>query len=133
MVPKTHLGINAGLCGRVLSCGPGVAEVALVATDEMSVDGFGLVHGGFVFGFADYAAMVAINDPLVVLGAADVRLLAPVKVGDRLHASARAEGPIGRKNHVDVRVTVGTVEVMAGRFTCYILDEHVLVRAGRAG
>jgi acyl-coenzyme A thioesterase PaaI-like protein len=44
----------------------------------MAADQRGLVHGGFTFGLADYAAMVAVNDPNVVLGAAEVRFLAPV-------------------------------------------------------
>jgi acyl-coenzyme A thioesterase PaaI-like protein len=49
----------------------------------MVVDAHGLVHGGFVFGLADYAAMLAVNDPNVVLGAAEARFLKPVRRGDQ--------------------------------------------------
>jgi acyl-coenzyme A thioesterase PaaI-like protein len=48
----------------------------------MAVDDRGLVHGGFVFGLADHAAMLAVNDPNVVLGAASTRFLKPVRVGE---------------------------------------------------
>ena len=47
----------------------------------MAADGRGLVHGGFTFGLADFAAMCAVNDPNVVLGAATCKFLAPVQVG----------------------------------------------------
>lgn len=41
------------------------------------------------FGLADYAAMLAVNEPTVVLGKAEVRFLKPVKVGERLLARTR--------------------------------------------
>jgi len=48
----------------------------------MVVDDHKLVHGGFIFGAADYAAMAAVNDPNVVLGSAEVSFLKPSKSGD---------------------------------------------------
>ena len=50
---------------------PGYAKVTMVTTPVMSADDRGLTHGGFYFGMADYAAMLAVNDPNVVLGSAD--------------------------------------------------------------
>ena len=70
-------------CGTLVELGEGSARVALDAIDSMVVDAQGLVHGGFVFGLADYAAMLAVNDPNVVLGAAETRFLKPVRRGDR--------------------------------------------------
>ena len=67
----------------------GTARVGLTTLPEMAVDAAGLVHGGFVFGLADHAAMLAVNDPYVVLGSAAVRFLRPVRVGERLIAEAR--------------------------------------------
>lgn len=32
----------------------------------MAADEYRLVHGGFIFGLADYAVMLAINEPTVV-------------------------------------------------------------------
>ena len=82
MRPQTHLSIDPRLCGAPVTLSPGQATVQFVATAQMAVDEHGLVHGGFVFGLADHAAMLAVNDPNVVLGAADTRFLAPVRVGD---------------------------------------------------
>ena len=53
---------------------------------RMAADGSGLAHGGFIFGLADYAAMIAVNHPNVVLGAAEVRFLKPVVSGETVVA-----------------------------------------------
>lgn len=98
----------------------------LVTVPEMAADERGLVHGGFVFGAADYAAMLAVNDPHVVLGAAEVRFLEPVEVGDSLVLEARTESVEGRKHRVEVMARRGEESVMTGTFTCFVLDRHVL-------
>ncbi|MEZ4484205.1 MAG: hotdog domain-containing protein [Syntrophotaleaceae bacterium] len=56
--------------------------------DEMCADDAGLIHGGFTFGLADYSAMLAVNDPHVVLGGAETRFLAPVQCGEVMVATA---------------------------------------------
>ena len=93
---------------------------------SMSADERGLTHGGFYFGMADYAAMLAINDPNVVLGAAETRFLKPVREGDVLTASANVTGEKGKKRLVDVAVERGSDTVFTGTFTCFVLDKHVL-------
>jgi acyl-coenzyme A thioesterase PaaI-like protein len=92
----------------------------------MAADDRGLVHGGFVFGLADYAAMLAVNDPNVVLGSADVRFSKPVRVGERLLARAAVEEKEGRRSRVKVEVLRGGEVVMAGTFVCFTLERHVL-------
>ena len=78
---NTHLNINTALCGKVTKLEANYAEVLLHTTQQMSADEQGLVHGGFIFAAADYAAMSAVNDPYVVLGASASKFVAPVKVG----------------------------------------------------
>jgi len=104
--------------------------VALEATDSMAVDAQGLVHGGFVFGLADYAAMLAVNEPNVVLGAAETRFLKPVRVGERMVASARTVDANGRKREVRVEAAVSSEPVFEGIFTCFVLERHVLEGVG---
>lgn len=103
-----------------------MARVELETVPEMAADGRGLVHGGFVFGLADYAAMLAVDHPNVVLAGAEVRFLKPVVVGERLSASARAEEESGRKRRVRVEVRRGGETVMAGDFLCAVPERHVL-------
>lgn len=123
---QTHLNIDAGLCGRVVELGDGRATVVLRTTTDMSADTMGLVHGGFVFGAADYAAMVAVNDPNVVLGSAQTRFTAPVRAGDEVAFEAEVTAREGKKQVVEVAGRVGEREVFTGTFKAYVLDKHVL-------
>lgn len=131
MASKTHLLIDRRLVGEPVELGEGSASVALVALPEMAADDRGLVHGGFVFGLADYAAMLAVNDPNVVLGSADVRLLKPVRVGERLTARAVVVAADSRRAKVYVEVLRDGEAVMAGTFICFTLDQHVFDREER--
>jgi len=126
MTPNTHLGIDNSLCGQPESLSDGRAVVALVTLQSMAADARGLVHGGFVFGAADYAAMLAVNDPNVVLGSADLRFLAPVEVGQTVRCEARIVETKGRKNTVEVICSVGEKVVANGSLVCFVLDAHVL-------
>lgn len=109
--------------------GEGKAVVTLLLREEMRVDETGLVHGGFVFGLADYAAMLAINEPNVVLGSADVRFLAPAAVGEHLSAQAEALPADGKKRPVRVQVTAGDKAVLSGTFVCFVPNAHVLTKS----
>src|SRR4051794_12317567 len=101
MNPHTHLGVTPKWVGTPSDLGPGMASATLVTLPEMAADGAGLVHGGFVFGLADYAAMLAVDHPNVVLGGAEVRFLAPVEVGEEVVAHAHVTESRGRTHHVD--------------------------------
>ena len=123
---KTHDRIDPRLVGSPIRLTEGAAEVGLTTLPEMAADERGLVHGGFLFGLADYAAMLAVNDPLVVLGAAEVRFVAPVAVGEVVVAEAERREQKGKKHVVAVRARVGEREVMTGTLTTFVLEKHVL-------
>ena len=125
---NTHLLASKKLIGSVIAIHEGGATVKLKITSKMGVDEFNLAHGGFVFGLADYAAMVAINKPTVVLGKAEVKFLKPVIVNDELVAKATISNiSEGKKRTVSVIVSNSKKEVVfEGDFVCFILEEHVL-------
>jgi acyl-coenzyme A thioesterase PaaI-like protein len=123
---KTHPLIDPELVGVPFQLGEGTATAVLTTTARMAADARGLVHGGFVFGLADYAAMLAVNDPNVVLGAAESRFVAPVEVGEVVTAVARRTAIERRKHTVEVVASVGEREVFRGSFATFVLDAHVL-------
>ena len=126
----THEKINQDLCGSPLAVEDGCSRVELKTAQNMAVDDFGLVHGGFIFGLADYAAMIAVNHPNVVLGAADVKFLKPVKVEETVIAEAKVQERSGKKHIVPVTVKKDGETVFEGTFTCFVLKEHVLCEGG---
>lgn len=127
MEQRTHLLTSKEFVGEPVKIEKGYAEVKLKTREEMKVDEYGLVHGGFTFGLADYAAMLAVNEPTVVLGKAEVRFTKPVKVGDELVAKAKVIEDQGKKKLVSVEVFNQNEEkVLEGTFYCYVLEKHVL-------
>lgn len=123
---KTHKAVSERLCGKPLYAENGQARVELELIDEMTADDSGLVHGGFIFGLADYAAMLAVNHPNVVLGSAESKFLKPAKAGRMAVAEAVTESSSGRKHIVKTVVTVEGVTVYEGVMTCFVPDKHVL-------
>ena len=123
---NTHLTIDTSLCGRVIKLQEKYAEVLLHTTRQMAADEKGLVHGGFIFGAADYAAMSAVNDPFVVLGSAASKFIVPVKVGDAVLCKASVVSEKGKKREVEVQAYVKDRLVFEGNFTTFVLVEHVL-------
>ena len=122
----THQKIDRQLCGRPVSVESGTSRVEMSTSTNMVVDDTGLVHGGFIFGLADHAAMIAVNHPNVVLGAAEVKFLKPVKTGETLQAEARVDNRSGKKHIVSTTVTREGDTVFEGSFTCFVLERHVL-------
>lgn len=126
--PRTHQRIAHALCGAPRTIGSGTADVELVLSEPMRVDDTGLVHGGFVFGLADHAAMLAVNEPTVVLADASMKFLAPSVVGETLVARARVSEAAGKRRAVHVEVLCGANMVAEGTFSCAVPSRHVLQR-----
>jgi acyl-coenzyme A thioesterase PaaI-like protein len=123
---QTHKLISQEFCGTPLVVEKGYSKVELKTTDKMIVDETGLIHGGFLFGLADYAAMIAVNHPNVVLGAAQVKFVKPVKNNKTILAEAIVENSEGKKQNVNVTITNDKDIVFQGLFTCFVLEKHVL-------
>jgi acyl-coenzyme A thioesterase PaaI-like protein len=123
---QTHLAICKKLCGEPVIVSAGQSRVCLTTTPVMAADDAGLVHGGFIFGMADYAAMLAVNHPNVVLGGAQTTFTKPVRVGEALEAHAVVQEESGRRRRVEVTVYRSEDVVFTGVFQCHVLDKHVL-------
>ncbi|MCB9494375.1 MAG: thioesterase [Desulfobacteraceae bacterium] len=123
---NTHKLISSKLCGTPVFIDTNSAQVKLELIPEMAADEKGLIHGGFIFGLADYAAMICVNDPLVVLASSSSRFLKPLKTGETAFAYAQISGK--EKNKVFVNVDVYCEEdlVFKGEFTAVIPKKHVL-------
>jgi acyl-coenzyme A thioesterase PaaI-like protein len=146
---RTHEAIDRRLCGEPVEIGADRARLTLTTRPEMAADARGLVHGGFVFGLADHAAMLAINHPHVVLGKAEMRFVAPVVVGEQLVAEAWVGERDGAKIPVRVEVCRAGIPaqgrggesgggsgtgsrdgelVASGELVCFTPERHVLDR-----
>ncbi len=126
VILRTHNKINQDMSGELLLIEQGYVEIRLTTTPEMIADEMGLIHGGFIFSAADYAAMAAVNERNVVLVASDCQFLSPVKYGDIVDVVAKVRHKEGRKRNVMVEAYVHDIKVFEGEFKTVVLERHVL-------
>lgn len=124
ILTNTHLYVSPRWVGEIVRLFPGSSVVRLKTDPEMVADERGLVHGGFTFGLADYAAMLAVNDPNVVLGSAEAKFIAPVRSGEILIANAEVVESHGKKQFVKCTVRTSHL-VFEGTFTCLVFPKHI--------
>lgn len=122
----THNTIDQSLCGTPVIVEKNRSVVELTTSPNMTADASGLVHGGFIFGLADYAAMLAVNHPNVVLGSSEVKFLKPVKLNEKVIAEAIIETEEGKKRIAGVTVKRDGEIIFEGKFTCFVLPDHIL-------
>lgn len=123
---NTHERINTVYSGEIVKMEAGYAKVMLETIEGMRADDLGLVHGGFIFSAADFAAMAAVNEPNVVLASCNCLFLAPVRVGDTVTFEATEHQKEGRKRNVTVRGFVHEIKVFEGEFKTVVTERHVL-------
>jgi acyl-CoA thioesterase len=126
VVIGTHERINQDLCGEITLLENGYVETRLTTRPEMVADDIGLIHGGFIFSAADFAAMLAVNEKNVVLVASNCQFLSPVKFHDEVDFVAKVRHKEGRKRNVHVEGFVLEIKVFEGEFKTVITDRHVL-------
>jgi acyl-coenzyme A thioesterase PaaI-like protein len=112
--------------GKLIALKKDYAKVVLETTEDMAVDEFGLVHGGFTFSAADFCAMATVNEPYVVLVRSQSSFLAPVKTGDTVIFESEVLMKNKRKWEVKVIGKIDDIKVFEGTFGCVVLDKHVL-------
>lgn len=123
---QTHESISQGLCGEIIKLERGYVETRLITTPDMIADSLGLIHGGFVFSAADYAAMAAVNERNVVLVGSDCQFLSPVKFHDEVNFIARVRHKEGKKRNVHVEAFVLDIKVFEGEFKTVVTEKHIL-------
>jgi acyl-CoA thioesterase len=122
----THIKINTAFSGEVVKLERGYAKVVLETIEVMRADDLGLVHGGFIFSAADFAAMAAVNEPNVVLASSSCLFLAPVRLGDSVVFEATEHQKEGRKRTVSIKGYVHDIKVFEGEFKTVITEHHIL-------
>jgi len=122
---NTHLKIDNKISGNCIELKQNYAKVELNTKEFMCADKQGLIHGGFIFSSADYCAMLAINDPNVVLAKSNTKFIAPVRLNDIVILEAKVITSDGFKSEVQVSAFVNEKEVFKGSFFTATLKKHI--------
>ncbi len=122
----SHAKIKSSLVGNISELKKSYAKVILETTTDMAVDDFGLVHSGFIFGSAEYAAVASINQENVVVIACRSKFFAPAKVGNTIEFEAKGRFEDARKREVKVIGKINDIKVFEGIFQAVLLENHIL-------
>ena len=122
----SHYEINQSLTGTLEELEEGYARVNFTATEDMVVDRRGMIHSGFIFGAANYAAMAAVNISTAILAVSKTNFLAPLSVNDEAIFEATALQKDTRKRNVMVVGYFNNIKFFEGEFTIVVLEHHPL-------
>ncbi len=113
---------------EVLEIKEGYSRIRMTVRQEM-VNGFGIVHGGVPFSFADSAFAFACNNRNVLSVALDtsINFIKPVHVGDVLTAEAKElhNGKSTGLYHISIR-NQKDHEVAVFKGLCYRTDKELI-------
>ncbi|NOQ31484.1 MAG: PaaI family thioesterase [Helicobacteraceae bacterium] len=123
---NTHADVSSMLFGEIEKLADGHSLVRLQTTSIMTTDKSGMIHSGFLFNSADYAAMISINERNVILIGSSTTFFSPVRLGDVVEFEATVRHKEGRKRDISVVGTVEGIKVFKGEFRVVITDTHIL-------
>ena len=133
---KTHNKIRENLCGTIIKLNTGYSKTTLQTTKEMTLDDLGLIHSGFIFGAADYAAAVAVNEQNLIIIGSRSSFLAPAKIDDLIEFEAKAKFEDSRKREIKVTGYINEIKIYEGIFHAVVLEKHIfktnIKNAGRS-
>ncbi len=118
--------INQNLVGVLDDIKEGEAVVKFTCTEDMVVDQKGLIHSGFIFSSANYAAIAAINHQNAILAVSKANFLAPAALNDVITFRAKAMQTEARKRVVEVAGYLQDVKIFEAEFSVVVLERHVL-------
>lgn len=124
---KTSTSIKLNLSGVVTALEKNRAKTRLFTTTDMVCDNDGLIHSGFIFSAANYAALASINLENCITINARINFFAPAKLGDTIDFDATAYFDESRKRDVRVFGYIKDMKVFEGTFQLVTLDEHIFV------
>ena len=124
---KTSLLTKLNFSGTAFLLEKNHAKTRFFTTADMVSDAEGLIHSGFVFMGANYAALLAVNEEFSVSIGARINFYGPLKLGDIVEFDARARFEESRKKEVKVVGHVKEVKIFEGTFQLVTLEEHIFV------
>ena len=123
---QSHTSIYEKYSGKVERVKEGFAEVHLEIIENMLADQIGLVHNGYIFSSASFAAAISVNEKYGFVIGSITHFLTPVREHDIVIFKAKSKHKIGRKRVVDVVGRVLDIKVFIGQFTVTVMDKHIL-------
>lgn len=118
-------GMSSNVVGELIELYKNKAIVRFTPTERMIMDDSKMIHTGFVFNAASFAAMAAINKKYSVLIAADVKFLAPIELGHEVTFKADAIQGDTKKCEVKVEGYLLDIKILDSIFHIAVFDKKI--------
>lgn len=118
-------GMSSAVVGQLLELYRNKAVVRFSPTEKMIIDESKMIHAGFVFNAASFAAMAAINKKHSVLIASDVKFLAPIELGHEVTFKAEAVQSDTKKCEVKVEGYLLDIKIFDSLFHIAVFDKKI--------
>ena len=117
--------MSPNIVGELLELYRNKAVVKFTPNERMTMNEGKMIHAGFVFNSASFAAMAAINKKYSVLIAADVKFLAPIELGHEVIFKAEAIQSDTKKCEVKVEGYLLDIKIFDSLFHIAVFDKKI--------
>ncbi|AWK61255.1 PaaI family thioesterase [Helicobacter magdeburgensis] len=117
--------MSPSIVGELVELYRNKAIVRFRPNERMIMDESKMIHAGFVFNAASFAAMAAINKKYSVLIASDVKFLAPIELGHEITFKAQAIQSDTKKCEVKVEGFLLDIKIFDSLFHIAVFDKKI--------
>lgn len=117
--------LKSELCGSILKMTYEEVITKFVPTKQMISDESNLIHSGFIFNAANYAAMCLVNQPHAITIGAEVEFLAPVEFEQEMMFLATIKQSNAKKFEISVKGTLLDIKIFEAVFHIAVFDKQL--------
>lgn len=117
--------LKSDLCGTIIKNDGEEVIVQFETNKQMISDKSNLIHPGFIFNAASYAAMCLVNQQNSLIIKSNVQFLAPLEFGQDVIFTATIQHASSKQYEVFVKGTLLEIKIFEGTFYISILDKEI--------
>lgn len=117
--------LKPDLCGSIIKMSEEEVLVKFTPSEQMIGDQNNLIHSGFIFNAANYAAMCLVNQAHSLTIGAEVQFLAPIELEQEMLFLATIKYTNDRKYKVLVKGTLLDIKIFEGVFHISVFDKEL--------
>lgn len=116
--------LKPDLCGNILKITQEEVVISFAPSKQMISDESNLIHSGFIFNVANYAAMCLVNQPNALTIKSEVQFLAPIEFEQEMLFIATINQSNNKKYEIFVKGTLLDIKIFEGIFHISLFDKQ---------
>lgn len=117
--------LKPDLCGIIIQASKEEVVTKFQATKQMISDENDIIHSGFIFNAASYAAMCLVNQTYSLIIKSEVQFLAPLEFGQEMTFIATMRHSNNKQCEVVVKGSLLDIKIFEASFYISIFDKQI--------